>query len=606
MVTAGLTFLGAAASVPRALGAPVPRETATAAPLTWSAPRVIDQLQGRLTAISCPSSDFCMAGDYYGNVVRFNGVGWSRPKNIFSKEFQATRLSCTSATFCMAMTQYDEFVYYRIFDGTSWSPRTQVAAGGVESVSCVSAQFCLLDDHYGAIFTFDGTQWVRAGGLDVYEIGGGELVSCPTTTVCTVIHTWRHVAQLKDGEWSEPVDLEPAGYPFRSLSCPTVNFCAAGSASGRIWMYNGTSWRSSRLLDGYDELRGMSCTSASFCIATDTTGAVLRYDGSQWTKKIVDAGHRMGEVSCSSRSFCQAVVREYSSTLTYARGAWRHRTEIDHPQGSIVDLACTSTSSCAAVDAEGNATLFGVNQPVRHRVLTRSFRLTDVACSKVRCVAIGSPADGGRAIAFTSTSVGPMVPVDPHHVVTGVTCAGTMCWIVDDAGRLLRTSDGIHWSQPKAVDTTGLADISCPTPTFCLAVDWLGDYVRFTNSRWSRPIRPAIGPGRAFGYVHCTTTTLCTAGDVAGYAYRYVGQRWVSIGPDMETGYAPPFTACSSATACTTVTYGGQYWSFAGGTWTRYAFIDLPAFIGDLACPTAGACIVADSWGRALFAAPTT
>src|ERR1700693_295330 len=59
---------------PSASPAPTPTSTSTAgSPLTWSAPvRVIHQppfLGNRLTSVSCPSSNLCVAVDDVGNAV---------------------------------------------------------------------------------------------------------------------------------------------------------------------------------------------------------------------------------------------------------------------------------------------------------------------------------------------------------------------------------------------------------------------------------------------------------------------------------------------------------------------------------------------------------
>jgi hypothetical protein len=69
---------------------------------------------------------------------------------------------------------------------------------------------------------------------------------------------------------------------------------------------------------------------------------------------------------------------------------------------------------------------------------------------------------------------------------------------------------GLHWSSPQVIDTTGatLSGVSCPTTTFCMAVDTAGNAATFDGTNWSA-FTPVAGSGNAFYGVSCASPTFC-------------------------------------------------------------------------------------------------
>ena len=74
------------------------------------------------------------------------------------------------------------------------------------------------------------------------------------------------------------------------------------------------------------------------------------------------------------------------------------------------------------------------------------------------------------------------------------------------------------WSTPAPVDKTtpdAFEQLSCPTTTFCVAVDNAGSAVIFDGHSWSSP---AVIDPSALSSVSCASATFCMAVDSAGEA----------------------------------------------------------------------------------------
>jgi hypothetical protein len=48
---------------------------------SWSQPHVVDATLG-LSAVSCPTSNFCVSLNDLGDALVYNGVSWSQPQAI--------------------------------------------------------------------------------------------------------------------------------------------------------------------------------------------------------------------------------------------------------------------------------------------------------------------------------------------------------------------------------------------------------------------------------------------------------------------------------------------------------------------------------------------
>jgi hypothetical protein len=97
----------------------------------------------------------------------------------------------------------------------------------------------------------------------------------------------------------------------------------------------------------------------------------------------------------------------------------------------------------------------------------------------------------------------------------------TYAWTVETTAvgtsGFVETFNASSWSAPVQPDPNGngLTAVSCPSATFCAAVDNLGQALTFNGSAWSAP--EAIDTTRnALHAVSCASSSFCVAGDVGG------------------------------------------------------------------------------------------
>jgi hypothetical protein len=135
---------------------------------------------------------------------------------------------------------------------------------------------------------------------------------------------------------------------------------------------------------------------------------------------------------------------------------------------------------------------------------------------------------------------GPAADVDPiAGILTSVSCPSTtFCMAVDTNGYALEWN-GTAWSVPvwsagSPADRRGpLEGVSCPSSTFCLAVDGNGNVLRWDGRSWSAP--QATGASELTG-VSCISSTECAVVDARGSVLLLDGSR------PAADGWLPAFT----------------------------------------------------------------
>ncbi|MCL2417678.1 MAG: hypothetical protein FWD04_00170 [Conexibacteraceae bacterium] len=166
--------------------------------------------------------------------------------------------------------------------------------------------------------------------------------------------------------------------------------------------------------------------------------------------------------------------------------------------------------------------------------------------------------------------------IDRGNAITGVSCPTTsFCVAVDAAGQVMHTSrplGGVKaWSKPVRIATAtqpgggyaGLSGVSCPTNNFCVAVDNAANgQVAYTTD----PSGPAtawtlatVATGVTLDSVSCESTTLCVIGG---------SERFVSVAPTSGASSWKPMgtlssspalisgVTCNTAQLCVSVGYG--------------------------------------------------
>ena len=276
-------------------------------------------------------------------------------------------------------------------------------------------------------------------------------------------------------------------------------------------------------------ITSISCTSATFCMAVDgTDDDYLIFNGTSWTSpSLVAYSDDLLSVSCVSSSFCVAVDND-GDIVEYSNSSWSSELlgEGETPSGyPLESVSCVSTSFCAAVNADGYAytytgstwSLVGVEAGVE----LQSVSCTDAADPE--CVATDT---AGNYVTYNITtadgwSSATSIPGSP--TVDSVSCPTTsFCGAVDSTGGAL-TFDPLTqtWSSVSPVDGTNfLSSVSCADSSFCAAVDSDGNALIYDGA-WSSP--SDIDGSTALPSVSCPTDTVCVAGDTSGNAFTFDG-----------------------------------------------------------------------------------
>jgi hypothetical protein len=203
---------------------------------------------------------------------------------------------------------------------------------------------------------------------------------------------------------------------------------------------------------------------------------------------------------------------------------------------------------------------------------------------------------------------------DLNNVTTGSTgtCTPTyLCTAGPGYNRPtgLGTPNGIGafqdtWSAPSDIDGgTGLWSVSCPSVTFCMAVDGDGNALTYNGSSWSAP--SDIYGDYAIESVSCPSASFCAAAGVEGDALTYNGSSWSA--PTEIDGSNQLFSvSCPSASFCTMVGTYGLATTYNGFAWSPSEIID--PYMGGIegivltsvSCPSANFCMAVDLDGNAL------
>jgi hypothetical protein len=145
--------------------------------------------------------------------------------------------------------------------------------------------------------------------------------------------------------------------------------------------------------------------------------------------------------------------------------------------------------------------------------------------------------------------------------------------------------------------------VSCVTPTFCAAVDQLGNAFTFDGSTWSKAT--ALDPGVAALLVgiSCPTSTFCVAIDAEGHEYTYNGSTWTAPA-SIDSAGVPQAISCTVSHFCLMGDLSGNVATFNGATWSATSNVDPVTTPGTgltgASCADAADCAMVDWEGNAL------
>jgi hypothetical protein len=412
-----------------------------------------------LHGVACTSTTSCVAVDGAGNVVNITisseGTPTASTQDIDGTN-ELTSVTCATST-CVAVDSQGK-MFVSTNGGTSWTEQ-YVVNGKLTSVSCVSTSLCLAADTAGSVTTFNPAA-APASHTQLIDSGNGvNAVSCIYgLTDCIVSDTKgnayyaTNVSTSATGTWTKWSG--PSGQsPSQAVSCPTTSLCvladgrAEEGGGGKLYYATslGGTWT-----EAFDPLYGVvavSCASTALCVTGQAEG-FIRYAtipaSEEWST--VELGLvTMSAVECVSSSFCAVVdskgnVHIANTEAKVKESAGWKSTDVDGTT-ALHGVSCTSTKSCVAVDNAGNVLNLTIES-------------------------------SGAATVSKSD-------IDGTGDLTAVSCAGSTCATVDNAGNVfVSNNSGETWIRIHKLEDK-LTSISCAATSLCLTADTAGNVTAF-------------------------------------------------------------------------------------------------------------------------------
>jgi hypothetical protein len=287
------------------------------------------------------------------------------------------------------------------------------------------------------------------------------------------------IAVLDGTTWAvSQVDQASGG--LVSVSCVDAGFCAAVDADGNVSNWDGTTWSNPVPVDSPGRPTAISCRSRTLCALVDDQGWATTYDGTTWSSPTGISASPLRSVSCAppgdtlGDAICVAVGDDKDAHYLVT-GGWARESSID--DAALRDVSCVTRRWCVAVDEVGRSVTYSNGAWSAPVTVDSSNIVHDLKVScpvQGFCAAVaqwgGSWTYDGTSWSDTGSFDGPSLWDSPHSV----SCAGAaFCTTAMSGGTA--TYDGTAWTAPDLAFGTGLTDVSCPSSSFCAAVDDYGN-----------------------------------------------------------------------------------------------------------------------------------
>ncbi len=334
-----------------------------------------------LRDVTCPAPGQCFAVGYFAKpgivfaplVEKLAGGTWSAadvPMPAGADEGSLSAISCPTTAFCVALGSYYDGPFPHWFtatwDGTDWAAAalalpddaSDIFSQGFEDLSCGSNTSCAA---VGSYFTPDqdvqpvvarltqGTWTTEVAPVPV-GAAGGELfdVDCAAASACTAVGDF----------WVDGPDQSPYAV---SLSGTTWTAAAPPLPAGARTSPPGSG------LNAVDCAAATSCTAVGWFVdsAENTHGLAEVAGPAAWQSVVVpepspaDPFSQLFDVSCSGPGSCTAIGFFSTPTDNSGRsesaaivGTGAASVEVTSPEGGLAtlnELDCASTGGCAAV-----------------------------------------------------------------------------------------------------------------------------------------------------------------------------------------------------------------------------------------------------------------
>ena len=581
--------------------------TASAASLTWSAPRSIDTALGQsLLEVQCPLSTMCVTLDANGRATTFDPATRksSAPVQVAGAQ-PPTALACPSATQCTAITTTNQAYTFDPAAPKASSPLllespapTSVDQQGpaIFALACASTSLCVAADTNGNAITFDPSSTAAPVVTALFAVAWSS-VACPSATQCTIAGgvdeaTFDPTSPAAAGE----VAIEQGKRQIIGLACPSDGQCTALDQDGGEVTFDPQTppaTAPAAVGIGTTSVVAIACDSATQCTVIAVNGEELTFDPTTPTTTL------------------QSAKIDKSNT-----GGGPGQTE------GVTAISCPAATACAAVDAGGRAIAFapsspGSPTPVR---IDGGSPLLGVSCPSTRqCSAIGPYIEstfdplGGHGITHGT------VVTNHFFQASDVVCTATTRCLAIVEGRQ-GAFDPKRFTLPKehqlaSYSDAGVVGIACPAAGECVATDTDGygiSYDPLTAKFIKRRIK--VEEGEALTGVACSSTTQCTAIDNDGVEITFqplTGKQITATGIDASVGLDAPSgdsdnelddISCPSVTLCVAVDTRGDAVAFNPRSKhsVKPTATDAGQILTSISCPTVHRCVAVDADGRAL------
>ncbi len=564
--------------------------------LTWDTPVAVDPPQGDLSAVSCPTSTFCVAVDVHGNALTWDGDTWTPPTAVDPGGHGLTDVSCASDAFCVAVDTDGNALTW---DGDVWSTPEQVAPDGpLVDVDCPSDTFCRALDQSGAVAAYDAGTWTAPVPLG---LGGASALDCASATFCAAVDTVGRAYVFDGVSWSAPSFVSGDAFTAMSISCPAVDVCMAVNAAGNAVSYDGTGWSAPEPTDLTGGPFTLSCTSASFCVATDSASSFVVFDGSWGPASPAPTERGLVPLSCPTETFCMAVG--IADAVAFDGVAWGTPQRVD-PDAVLTDISCASDTFCVLVDSIGRASVWDGGSATPFTDIDGGRLLTSVSCaSGTFCVAVD---DDGYAVEYDNGSWAAPESIAPAGGLTSVSCPAPNFCAAVSSGKgppegFAQTFDGLAWTVPSAISSTTLVSVACSSATFCAAIDDVtGTATTFDGGGWT-PVATA-DPAGYTSAVSCPAGSFCVAVGDSGAAEFFTGLAWAPP-TRVDPGGGLTDVSCATEDMCVAVGAAGAALTYNGSSWTAPQVVTAGgAGLVAVSCPVDSFCAAIDTSGAVLTA----
>ena len=297
------------------------------------------------------------------------------------------------------------------------------------------------------------------------------------------------------------------------------------------------------------------------------------------------------------------------SPTTYTYDAAQELTGVSNPNTGV-----TSTYAYTALGQRCWSVNQNVSNPSCSSLPTGATSYTwnslgQLSCTVASTTNCSAPPQGGTSSSYTYDGLGLRTTatttsngavwsapstVDGAANLSQVSCPSTsFCMAVDRSGNAVAEVQG-SWGAPDNIDTYALEGVSCASSTFCMAVDSAGYWLTYNGSGWLK--HSVYDSYQQPTAVSCVTNSFCVALDSGGRAYFYSSGTWTHNTADSVT--EPYSLSCTATNFCMAIDLGGAAIKWTGGSWTRTTGV-LPSWGLAISCYSSSYCAAAGLGGWA-------